>query len=95
MSLSQKGAMKSEWPTEGVVTVRISVNEWGHDDIIIPIDPVLIYRIHDNVGERTIASTGGDKTREKGTCRCQHLLYIVIYFWNCRAITISNRFQSP
>ena len=31
MSLSQKGAVESEWPTKGMVTVRILVDEWGHD----------------------------------------------------------------
>ena len=30
MSLSQKKGVESEWPRKGVVTVRITVGEWGH-----------------------------------------------------------------
>ena len=30
MSLNRKGAVESEWPREGVVTARISVDQWGH-----------------------------------------------------------------
>ena len=30
MSLNRKGAVESEWPREGVVTARISVDKWGH-----------------------------------------------------------------
>jgi hypothetical protein len=28
--LSRKGGVESKWPSEGVVTARVSVDEWGH-----------------------------------------------------------------
>jgi hypothetical protein len=34
VSLSRKGGVESEWPREGVVTVRITVGEWGHGGVI-------------------------------------------------------------
>lgn len=30
MSLSRKGGVKSKGPREGVVTTRVTVDEWGH-----------------------------------------------------------------